>query len=96
VDHADANPVDLDHAPLRERLAERGLVHVPVHRLDRAELAQFVEYGDRNDVAEVEDQIGFPTAAQAVIGEPPRAARQVSVRDDRDPGQLSSRNRPSR
>jgi hypothetical protein len=96
VDHPDPNPADLDHAPLRERLAERGLVHVPVHRLNRAELAQLVEYGDRDDVAEVEDQIGLPAAAQTRIGEPPRAARQVRVRDDRDPGQLSSRNRPSR
>jgi len=96
VGHADANAVELDDVPSRERFPQAWLVHVPVDGLDRAELAQLVEDEGGDDVAEVKDQVGRLAAAQAFLRKPPRAPRQVRVCDDRDERQLSPRNAPSR
>src|SRR5215204_768929 len=96
VGHADANAVDLDYVPLRERFPQPWLVHVPVDGLDPAEPAQLVEDEGGDDVAEVEDHAGRLAAAQAFLRKAPRAPRQVRVCDDRDERQLSARNAPSR
>ena len=97
VHEADPDTVHLDHLPLRERLAQGRLVHVPVHRLERAECAQLLEDGGRHDVAEVEDQVGRLAAPEALVGQPPRATREMRVGDDSYSNQVTpSRNAPSR
>jgi hypothetical protein len=96
VDHADANAVHLDDVPLRECLAQRRLVHVPVDGFDRPEGAQLVQHGRCDDVAEMEDQVGCFTAANALVRQPACAPGQMRVRDDRNDSQSSSRNEPSR
>jgi hypothetical protein len=84
VDEPDAKALGFDHAPGGQRLAKGRLVHVPVHGLDRPDLAQVLEHRGGREVADVEDEIGGAEKAQAVVGKPPDAARQVCVADERD------------
>ena len=84
VHEPDPRPADLDHTPLRKRLRERGLVHVPVDRLDRGQRFQLTQNGKRDHVPRVQDPVRAPQLPQALVGQAPRPARQVRVRDDRD------------
>jgi hypothetical protein len=95
VDEPDPKALGLDDLLGRQDAAERRVVHVPVDGLDGAELAQIFEHGGGREVADVEDEIGGLEEAEALVGKPPRAARQVGVADERDQ-RRSSRNRPSR
>jgi hypothetical protein len=98
MDEADPGLLDNDHAFLRQQLAQGELVGVAPDRLDRrAERLQLLERGDRRDVAGVKDQVGRPEQVEALVRQPPRAARQVGVGDDCDPRQPTPfRNFPSR
>jgi rhodanese-related sulfurtransferase len=87
VHHPDARAPELDDALFGERCPKVGIVHVPVHRLERPELPQHVERGRGGDVACVEDQVGSREELEAFGREPSGPARQMRVRDDRDPGQ---------
>jgi hypothetical protein len=59
-----------------------------VNGLDRRQRRQLVEHVRGDDVAGVQDQVGLAEVPQALVGKPSRAARQMGVRDDRDPRQL--------
>jgi hypothetical protein len=97
VNHPDPSAVHLHHPPLGKRHEERGLVHVPRHRLHRSEPFQLFEHGRTDDVAGVEDQVGVLQAPKALPRQPPLAARHVGVGDDGDGRQpVPSRNAPSR
>jgi hypothetical protein len=91
VHHADFLPGDLDDPLARQRLAESGLVHVPVDAFDggaeRTEL--FAERG-RREVAAVQDEIRRAEQSDACVGERSRSARQVRVGDDDDACQPAS------
>jgi hypothetical protein len=82
----DAEPglPQLDHRLRRKERPQFRLVDVPVHGVDRRELAQLIEHAQRDEVAGVDDQVGRRELAQAGIRQPPRAARQVRVGEDRD------------
>lgn len=92
VDDADPRPFDLHDPLLRQRLAQRGLVHVPVHGVDRRKRAQLLEHREHHEVAGVHDQVGDGQLCRARVRKPPRAARQVCVGDDRDAGRQPTRN----
>jgi hypothetical protein len=92
VHHADSLPGDLDHSLARQSLAQAGLVHVPVHGFDRrAEGAEVFGERGRREVSRVQDDVRLPEQSDARIGERPRPAWQVGVRDDRDASQGASR-----
>jgi hypothetical protein len=93
VHHSDPRAARLDDDVLREALAQGGLVHVPEDRLDgRPERAKLLEDGGRDDVARVEDEVRLAEAADTLVGDPARAARQVRVGDDGDEGRQRTRN----
>jgi hypothetical protein len=83
----DVRILDADDALARERFLQRRLVHVPVDRGDRSDRLELLEDAARDEVAAVDDQVGGSQQLQAGIGQPPRTAREMRVRDDRDPRQ---------
>jgi hypothetical protein len=86
VHHPDQGAVDLDDPLLRQRRSQRGLVHVPVHALDRGERCQLLEHARGHEIAAVQNQLGPLELAQAFVGQPASPAREMSVRDDGDRG----------
>ncbi len=95
VNEADPEAFSLDDAARRQLAPESRVVHVPVNRLHGAELSQLGEHRGGREVAHVDDEIGGVEQAQARVGKPARAARQVRVADQRDQ-ERPSRKRPSR
>ncbi len=88
VNHPDPHPVDLHDVLLRQRSLQGRLVHVPVDSFDgRPERAQLVEELHRHEIAAVEDKVGAREQAHALVRKHARAAREMRVRDDGDPGQ---------
>ena len=84
----DPHAFHVDDPPFGKGRLQRGLVHVAVNGFDRRERRQLVEHVRGDDVAGVQDQVGLAEVAQAFVGKPPSASREVGVRDDRDPRQL--------
>ena len=93
VDDPDPGAFDFDHPLLRQRLPKPRLVHVAVDGLDRPERPQLLEHRKSDEVAGVDDEVGSLERVQARLRQPPPAPRQVSVGDDREPGQ---RRQPTR
>ena len=85
VDQGDASAAGLDDPLAREHAPQLGGIHVAVNPRDggpdRLELAQ---HRKGHEVAGVQEQIGGGDPLDAGIGEPPRAAWEVSVGDDGD------------
>jgi hypothetical protein len=98
MDDPEPRALDLHDPSLGQKLAQRGLVHVPDDALDRSELSEILEHRNRREVTRVQDQGRLLEPAQAIRGQPPRSSRQVRVCNDGDQGQLiaPSRKRPSR
>jgi hypothetical protein len=88
VHEPDSYACHLDNPPFGKVRLQRGLVHVPVDGLDRRQRRQLVEHARGDDVTRVQDQVDLAEPQQALVRKPPRSARQVCVRDDRDPRQL--------
>ena len=96
VDEPDQDIIDLDHSALGKCGLQRGFVHVAVHGLDGRERRQILEHACADEVPRVQDQVGFGQSRQALVRGPPRPARQVRVRDDRDERQRTGSGAPSR
>jgi hypothetical protein len=99
VDEPDPRLRRVDLEPLGEQRSERRLVDVAANGVQgRPERAQVLEGRQARDVACVQDQVGRAQQLDAALREPPRPARQVRVRDDRDERQVQMpfRKRPSR
>jgi len=94
VHHPDPRAPGLDDEIARERLTQRGLVHVPEHRVYWPQRAQLVQHRLRDEVARVEDQVGPLEAPDALVRDSPRPARQVCVRDDGYAGQRTTNGSP--
>ena len=84
VNNPDSRALDLHHSPLRQQLHQLGLVHVPVHRLDRREAAELLEHLHGDEVTRMQDQISLLELPQALGRQPAGAAREVRVGDDGD------------
>jgi hypothetical protein len=84
VNNPDPGASSLDDPLGRQERAQRRLVHVPVHGLDRAEAPKILEHADRNEVAAVHDQVRRLEPPNALVGQPAGATRHVRVGDDRD------------
>ena len=88
VNHADPDVLDLHHPLLHEDLLQRRLIHVPGDALNRwPDPSQLLEELQRNEIAAVQDEIGACEQPHALVGERPRAAREVRIGDDGDSGQ---------
>ena len=80
MDHADSESRDLDDALLRERLLQRRLVHVPGHALERRpELRELLVELQRHEVAGMQHEVGPGHLADTLVGQRPRAAREMGV-----------------
>jgi hypothetical protein len=85
VHHAESRTACVDDALARQSLPQRRLVHVPDHGLDRwAEPQELLQEAHRDEVAGVQDQVGRLKPLLAGSRKPPRAAREMSVGNDRD------------
>jgi hypothetical protein len=82
VQHPDPPPLDLDDAPFREARLKPFVIHVPRHRLHRRERAQLGKGALGDDVACVQDEIGFREQPHALRWESAGATGQMRVRDD--------------
>src|SRR4051794_8821129 len=95
VNHPDAQPVYLDHVLFRKRLLQSGLVHVPVHPFHpRSEGSQLLEKRHRHEVAGMEHEIRAAHQIDTGLGQRPRPAWQMRVRDDGDAAQRAAATRP--
>jgi hypothetical protein len=91
VDHPECAARRLDHAPLGQPRLQRRLVDVAADGQDgRAQRRERVEDLRGGDVAGVQDEVGAAQEGDRSLGQPPRAPRQVRVRDQSDPGQRRS------
>jgi hypothetical protein len=95
VHEPDPEAAGLDHEASWQCVAQRGLVHVPVHRGDRSELLKLLEDRGPSHVSGVEDELGPLEQAQAPLRKAAGAARQVCITDERDQ-KSSGRNSPFR
>jgi hypothetical protein len=95
VDEPDPEALLLDDRALGEKRAKSRLVHVPVDGGDGRELAKLLEHRRGREVADVHDRVRRSKDAQALVWQPPGAARKVRVAEDRDQ-EPASRKRPSR
>lgn len=85
VHQSESPPVDLDNPLARESVRDRGLVHVAVHAFNRRpERLELRDERERDEVAEMQDQISRTEPLDASRWKPARAARQVRVGDDCD------------
>jgi hypothetical protein len=84
VEHPDSDRLQLDDPTFGQNGAERVVVHVPDHRLDRPERAQVVEHACGDDIPRMQDDVGLLEQAQTLRRQPARTPRQMRVRDDRD------------
>jgi hypothetical protein len=88
VNHPDPHAADLHDPLLRQHLFEPRLVHVPDDALDgRADLPQLLQKLHRHEVAPVQDELGAREQADALARQRPRAAWEMRIGDDGDPGQ---------
>ena len=88
VHEPDPYTFHVDDPPFGKARLQRELVHVAANGLDRRQRRQLFEHARGDDVARVQDQVGLAEVAQAFVGKPSSASREVGVRDDRDPRQL--------
>jgi hypothetical protein len=84
VHHPDPRSCDLHHAPLRQQLRQRRLVHVPVDRRHRREGAELSENRGLHEVSGVQDQLGLLQLLQALRRQPARTARKMRVGENCD------------
>jgi hypothetical protein len=82
--HPDSRLPHVDDAAAREELFQLAVVHVPVDGFERTEVAELGENLRLHEVARVQDQVRTLEIRKAFGGDPPRSARKVRVRDDRD------------
>jgi hypothetical protein len=88
VDHPDPHPSHLDDSLLRQRLLQRGFVHVPGDGLERRpELSERIVELLRDEVACVQQEIRGGNEADTLARQRTCSARQMGVGDDRDAGQ---------
>lgn len=95
VQEPDPQALGFDHEPSGQRLTQRGLVHVAVHRSDRSELLELLENRPGRHVSGMEDELGPLEQAHAFLRKPAGAARQMRVSDERDQ-KRSGKNSPFR
>jgi hypothetical protein len=97
VHKPDPRFLDVDDATLRKQFPKAGVVHVPKDALDRRELLERLEHGDRDEITRVQDQLGVLKPPEAFHRQSPRSPRHVRIGDDgyaRQPAPF--RNTPSR
>jgi hypothetical protein len=75
VHEPDADPTGLHHSLCRQLRSQRRLVHVPVHRLDRAQPTQLLEHARRDEVPRVDYQIGRLQSPDALVRQAARPTR---------------------
>jgi hypothetical protein len=80
VDHGDASAAGLDHPLGGKEAPELFAIDVPMDPYDwRPDGLELVQYRSGHEVAGVKQQVGGGDALDALIGEPPGAAREVGV-----------------
>ena len=84
VDDADPDLAHLDDTARGQRPPQLVVVHVSVHCLERAELAELPVDLGADEVAGMQDQVCRREPSQALRRELPRAPRHVRVGDDGD------------
>ena len=84
VQHPDSRRLDLDDATLGQPGMERVVVHVADYGLDRDERLEVDQDACGDEVACVQDDVGFLEKARTGPRQAACAARQVRVGDDRD------------
>lgn len=84
VDEPQCKRSHFQHPLSGQARAQGGLVDVAVHRDHRrAQRLEIIEHGDGAQVTGMDDEIALARQGHATSGQPPLAAREVGVGDDR-------------